>query len=263
MTFDAVDCDGTLDILAYARGGSTIVAYELIEIPFQAGATVDVPVSLSETSRRTVDLHIVGLEGATHASLQADWRALPSMLPHESGNYLDLEPPQNSVLWSTSFIDPGPGYGQPVFLGSADFPAKGGCESRAGFAYAGWETPVEHSLGRLAPARAAGARSWALAPGGELGDAIWQSWTFDKVSDGFADSLWLTLEDPARPPQELFLPELPAVLPAGVIRPTTAPTLYSIGHEDFPGVSGYADLVGSGASSFEQEFRVEAYDCGQ
>jgi hypothetical protein len=260
ITMDVVDCDGTVELLATARNGNAIVAYELVSLPFEAGATVEVPLTLPQTERRAVEVQISGLEGATTAYFSADWRKPPGITPHESVNALTVDAPTGTVSWPTAFIEPAPDYGEPAFWLGANYPAGDACASYAGRFHHGWQSPVALGLGRLAEVRAAGTMSWELTGPGELGDWIRQTWAWGTA--GNPDLAWSTFEDPARPPEELVLPELPALLPDDFVPTTVGPWLYAFEHQDFTAAQGYAASIASDVGS-ENESRGVTYDCLQ
>lgn len=232
------ECDGVFDLLAYVRDSGSILSYELVQgIPFEPGTTRSLLLSLDQTTRHDFAITIDPGEGALWLGATTDWRRQPSMFPHESVNNLDVDAPAGPVLWSPSLIEPAPGYGEPYFQGVVAFDPGDACSARADFYFRGWSPPLQFSAGRLAEVRRAGTASWAFSSDGELGDTLGLSFQFD------FGVYWNVLEDPARPPEELVLPTLPAELPPGFAWPDAAPELRNVGQGDAVGVQGYAETV--------------------
>ncbi len=242
-TFDVVACDGVFDLFAYARGpgfGGGAVGYEIHQgLTFTPGGSMTIPLDLTNLEYRVLAVEAGPLDGAVGVGSWGFWRYGLDSIPMAA---MDAITPIGSPLIEFPIISPG--IGTPRALVSADYPAGTGWCHNSTFSRLGeTDAVLAFDPRRLANAFATVDGGWELVESGELGD-------FVRISRDWDDAAWVWIhyEDPSGVPSPSVLPDLPAHLGW----PTSAPDLYSVGHEDIVEADGFAAAIAGGLSALEE-----------
>ncbi|NUP09930.1 MAG: hypothetical protein HOW73_28110 [Polyangiaceae bacterium] len=252
-SFEVTCASGPLNVFATALFGSEIVAYEMVEdVPLQPGGSAHVELELSETARTTMTINVGDVDGADEVAASAHWNGLYFGTVMQSLEGQSFAPPEGPFTFAPAIISPPGGY--PVVMASGTYPKVNGACRTSGFSHLGFtDETLTFDVGALAEPRPTDRHSWSFVDDGEIGDSLWQSWTFD------FDVRWLVHEDPARPPLPSVFPQLPDDLPPELVRPQGTQELYSVGHEAWDRYEGFADSTHGDKSIFEGSNRFRNF----
>ena len=212
-TLEVGVCDGTtFDVLAAVRGGGQTLGYELFEgLDFVPGGELQLSTTTSSIERASLDLDIVGLEGASYLGCYPSWQHPPTFLSSESALDLQLTSPPEAVAWTATPIVPGgAGYGETslfchISLASpVDGACGGGSARRVIESAPGTSQTIDLDVGLARPAKA-GATGWTFAGRASSGTSCRSRWSWGPRTipvwmnpNGFS---WrIPLFRPSRPP---------------------------------------------------------------
>lgn len=229
-------CTDTFDVLAAAHDGwGRIVRYELVRgLPFTAGGSLTVPLTLASAERSSFSVTLVGLDGVTTMGGEVSWRGDGFIMPQDRATFI-VDDVSGTHVHEATPIFPAAGYGHNLILISSVIGEEGDerCDKQVLIRRQGNES-FEYAPLRLAGIRPSADGSWTFEPDGELGDVVSQLWTFEQ------DYAWYVVHDASRPPEVPVFPELPA----GTRWPAGAPSLINTAHSDAEERDGYAAVLG-------------------
>lgn len=229
---DVRACDGSFDIVAYAKDDSRIIRHELLrDLPFAPGGQMTLELVLASDDRQTQSVLVHG-EGLEVLFGHVEWSRHPNLFFGYEPLLMEVAGPRYVFEASPIFV--GEGFGQ-INTGfySRFAREEEWCDAQSLARTRDAADTFSYSPGRLAAPRPAGTKSWRFANDGERGDIVSHIWVLG------SGATWQVHEDPQRAPVEAVFPELPS----DVSWDEGEPSFLSIAHGDIEERAGYAALL--------------------